>query len=1034
MGLHGYRSPQFSEDTAWLPAWLQPHQINSSQLDSQTLIHLAHKDVAMSEQNNNIKPKGSLCPQEDTQFSSIHLFLSGGSSLPVTETPPSEDVLQLHLSSIGITQDPSSGLWNTILTERPETNNLLPIQSLPGTSHDQTGQKEAMPLMEIPSAHYKSPEKSLNKKNLKRKRNKFDDAVELSIAASEALAISELVKCDDTSELFHASAVVEVALKLKQARNQHCSNLLEETSACQPKEVDETDLLHELDENCMQSAFEDVGLPIALSFATSEDNSLIRTHPSECFPKGVNLDVHQCSGSLTTSPLSDTLAQEDGGKFNDEANNNDTKADEVDIVGNTCENKLGDAFPISVRCVDLHQEAADVPQEREEGPSSCCLAFKGTNSNTAGVIQIPPKVGVLVKDVGTKLCEVWKSAKSIPTPFVAETSFLSESMVVVTDENSVQIRAMGPTSSCQDTVGALVSQDYMGSSNLSLVEPLCSVVPCSITSYDDHVGDTAQFPDEKCIQQHTNIGILHLNKLSNAAVTLSTVSFPAWKEFSSSKNNGEGCDSVSWKKLSSLRPYSVHLDDVQKEAMYFQDGLNPLKGATDTINDITAAAQLLQHMSNYHDSDELQKCNVLNQKGYGESRKASIQKQKLESRVTELNSGSYNEQRRLPLVLNGGSRRRLQACKVVASGLAEGSLERDSSPRKKGKLFNCKSGTSHENPSKVAQPPDYSDLHVRRQIKEPLIKKRVHFLDDGVKLQEEDVTINRPLEFRIRSVTGTSQKVKQSHRTVMSRSGEKKSNHLKSSGVKGGTTLIFLGLEFMLTGDLGHRQKELAMLIRKNGGVVLDDIPSPLSNFRRKRRSKKISRQQLPLIITPGKVQTKIFLYGCAVKALVLIPKWLTDSVDADCIVPPHKYLILSHQMVDSKRMIIGQAASCRRSKYIFENIGIMVHGKPSFCTMFVDIIKHGGGQVFKTLHWLVQSLKSGKNTAGAIVVEDEAGASRHLRQCALEQNIPVMSVSWIIDSLYSGMLLPVKKSDISPVCITNETELVPDINFSIEI
>lgn len=46
---------------------------------------------------------------------------------------------------------------------------------------------------------------------------------------------------------------------------------------------------------------------------------------------------------------------------------------------------------------------------------------------------------------------------------------------------------------------------------------------------------------------------------------------------------------------------------------------------------------------------------------------------------------------------------------------------------------------------------------------------------------------------------------------------------------------------------------------------------------------------------------------------------------------------------------------------------------------------------MFKTLQWLVQSLKSGKNSVGAVVVEDEGTVSRHLRHCASEQRLQMM-------------------------------------------
>lgn len=46
---------------------------------------------------------------------------------------------------------------------------------------------------------------------------------------------------------------------------------------------------------------------------------------------------------------------------------------------------------------------------------------------------------------------------------------------------------------------------------------------------------------------------------------------------------------------------------------------------------------------------------------------------------------------------------------------------------------------------------------------------------------------------------------------------------------------------------------------------------------------------------------------------------------------------------------------------------------------------------MFKTLHWLVHSLDKKQVSVGAIVTEDENMTSRHLRQCAGEQQISMM-------------------------------------------
>jgi hypothetical protein len=49
---------------------------------------------------------------------------------------------------------------------------------------------------------------------------------------------------------------------------------------------------------------------------------------------------------------------------------------------------------------------------------------------------------------------------------------------------------------------------------------------------------------------------------------------------------------------------------------------------------------------------------------------------------------------------------------------------------------------------------------------------------------------------------------------------------------------------------------------------------------------------------------------------------------------------------------------------------------------------QHGGGQVFISLHGLVQSLKDGSTSHGIILVASTASASRHLSYCGLEHDI----------------------------------------------
>lgn len=83
-------------------------------------------------------------------------------------------------------------------------------------------------------------------------------AVELSIAASEALLIHEMIDSGQTESSLSASAILEVALRVKQARVEcyiEASNIVDE-------ETSDIDYLSDLDDSTMKDAYEEVGLTI----------------------------------------------------------------------------------------------------------------------------------------------------------------------------------------------------------------------------------------------------------------------------------------------------------------------------------------------------------------------------------------------------------------------------------------------------------------------------------------------------------------------------------------------------------------------------------------------------------------------------------------------------------------------------------------------------------------------------------------------------------------------------------------------------
>lgn len=89
----------------------------------------------------------------------------------------------------------------------------------------------------------------------------ISNAVELSIAASEALVIHELVKMGSVSETLPTEAVLEIALRVKQARVEG----LEDSFHSSNEESDWSDSLSDLNDFTMADAYEDVGLPSGVS-------------------------------------------------------------------------------------------------------------------------------------------------------------------------------------------------------------------------------------------------------------------------------------------------------------------------------------------------------------------------------------------------------------------------------------------------------------------------------------------------------------------------------------------------------------------------------------------------------------------------------------------------------------------------------------------------------------------------------------------------------------------------------------------------
>lgn len=608
--------------------------------------------------------------------------------------------------------------------------------------------------------------------------------------------------------------------------------------------------------------------------------------------------------------------------------------------------------------------------------------------------------------------------KSILQFYVNETSFLSESADAAPDENSfVQQREIGPMKASQSSVPfegsykktdeeILISQD-LSSPILSLVDPLCSVVPCSVSHVNTNSQQT-ECQNDMDGNAECEVETMH----STPCLKVDTVSRDRQDVQTVTDDDHEA---PVRRQLALLKTYSTipPNDDteLQKGSFCHNRLCQPECGAE--IFPFEPSTGGIRHQNNkcserYLPFKSAFKCTVDRDSGEMDNT-VVISKEFIGGADLPL----LPLKESTPLILNRRTRCRMGASKPVHISNENTNLEEAA----------VQDTTVGLNKSKGVQN-EQSELSKTIDNPGPA-RKRVHFSDVGVEPQQmKDVQKLLP-SHKFKSNTRACNRSMYSDAMVASRFQQAFANVIKD-----GKRLIFQGMKFLLTGLPNRKEKKIEGLIQEYGGVVLLDIPSPNS---RVKRSSNINFQQHPIVLCQKKLKTMKFLYGCAVNAFILRDKWLTDSIAAGSLVLPEKYMILSGQ-ADVEISGMGKVVSHNSYELIFDRVGIMFYGKKSFCTKYSVIFKHGGGQVFKTLHWLVQSLDNKKSFVGAIVAEDERRASRHLRQIAFERDIPMLPSSWIIRSLHSGKLLPLTQNKNTPLPVEKDPEVPTSLAWSEEI
>ncbi|CAK7336462.1 unnamed protein product [Dovyalis caffra] len=1073
----GFRTPQFSEDFAWLPAWLQHPQLQSSSpaAASQEFKGLVSngKDVeilSIEEEGRNYynncrlflsgedtKSQHSITPgnvlnlclrlssDSDSQYSQSQLLRrtqrldDSSKALPLKQVETSGgpgEACQLKMDHDGvgvISPLTSAGIPMENADSQSPTNkdgwrqykgkigqnvscrmHYSPLSSVP-TTVENAGPQSATNY-EDRGCQY---EETSNARHIK--NSDISDAVELSISASEALVIHKFMMTGSSSDALEKRAILEAALHVKQAR----VAASEDAFGCPSDEVDEIDCLSDLDDSIMEDAFLDVGLSFSacddkhlreLDVSQVEDTPVLENHRLDKGSEHIQLLLQQKNADddsdLGLYPsdgkcLGDHILPQAAEKFSQ--GSSVAKKETIRYIIQLQTDSGADGWEVG----HWRKEGDDSAKLKQNSPKSIPTFFVGKTSFLSESADVTLDENSFVQkhgmrsnissqsskkgDASAKLKQ--NSPKIIPKFFVCKTSSLSESADIAPDEKSfVQKHEMRSNIGSQSSIpfealhgkaddGILISQE-VGSSDLSLVDPLCSIVPCSISL--ENTGSPLARNDRKvdaenCFSPNTDIGMESFQKTLHQKIECVYMDSQAVTVIT-----GKCSDTPLRRKVASLRTYSTLLPNC--DATLEMEG--PCHNRWCSSGHVRNLHSSHQQMGCIRSSDQRNSKGVLPFKSVFESTVGRDNEENQDITImrnlvaeTTGQKRSHDQptkdrvemkvkpsvQRRSPLILNRRTRCHPQTSELFAHNINGGK--------------NSELAVAQENIINLC--PSKNVGKVQLKLKNSVsalnpVRKRVCFSEVEFNLdQNKDIRKQQTLH----------------------RNGQMKD-------VK---RLIFHGLEFLLTGFSHKKEKEIVKLIQIYGGMILLDIPSAPNS-----RSKQVSRSNLhdlPVVICSKKLQTTKFLYGCAVNALILKLKWLTDSVAAGSVVSPDKYMIISNQAY-LKCTRIGKSVRCDHQKRIFDRVGIVLHGKHRFCSKLTSIVKHASGQVFKTLQSLVESLDSEKISMGAIVAENENWALRHLRHCASERKIPMMPASWIAKSLHLGKLLPFGEEENTPSAI----------------
>uniref|UniRef100_A0A453M7U0 BRCT domain-containing protein n=1 Tax=Aegilops tauschii subsp. strangulata TaxID=200361 RepID=A0A453M7U0_AEGTS len=836
-------------------------------------------------------------------YSGFRLHLSGDEDTPAASIPTGREVLpfSLHLSSESAAQ-----LSSVQANVSPQILNSGACKGqfkgsyVDGQVQEIKAEQEAKSLkddkqLEVRRVASKDVTKPLGARKHQPSGGKVDvqklrkadanDAVELSIAASEAMVIAEMI-LDDCQPDKLTAAALEAALRVKEARKQCFLEEIEHDSGSFQNGLDESDWLAELDEIEMLDVFKDVGLCTVQTACSSQGHNTTNLKQSISQPSCAPHDVDICSSEEQNK---EWRSQDDW--TSDHVP--DSLAENISAGTLVKESSPG--------CVSVKQPARDKLRNPVRGQNITKEAGRIVEETKFGGRARKHIRTSFISESMDSMNECSPAPRAVSTEMVASSraSFLQKNEGFHGEDQSAE--------SCHQVV----------CSSLSPEDPLCSFVPCSISCNEV---PTSQPPECKQRNEENSEPVYRRESLKNDLdVEAGPSSVPLDKT----------PESNPWRRRihSSLRPFSM------------LGPISNISGGSLAHNDVNVAACQKERGTTIILNKKIQRIRASNQFIENNAEAGSLNGFSL---VQKKSSDAHDDNEH-------HSKEQYIPSEVLPQPTTYLSVGKRGLKRKGPQLLNAKLST--------------------RQTKSRRVKSRFSWSESRVADMQEP-----------RECTGKKE-------------------------------ALFHGLEFLVTGFQSHKEKEIVSVIRKFGGCVLSKVPP--CPFDKKSKLAELVRWKPPVVLSPKKVSTAKFLYGCATDSWILNSNWLFDSLQAGLLLPPGKYLIRQRHTVEISTF--GQSVYLRNNKLVFHGVGFLIHGKISFCSKFSNIIKHGGGQVFVSLQGLIQSLKDKSCSRGIILVANEASASRHLSHCGLEHDIKTAPASWIIGSLFSGKLIHLKKDRCAP-------------------